>query len=75
MAKAKDYCYPLLIKNRYGHRGKEINKINEFKDLLSYENNASDYIVEDFYENAKSDVRIYAMFGKIIKIIQKDSRG
>lgn len=75
MAKAKDYRYPLLIKNRYGHRAKEINKINEFKDLLSYENNASDYIVEDFCENAKSDVRIYVMFGKIIKIIQRTAEG
>lgn len=75
MAKAKNYCYPLLIKNRYGHRGKEINKINEFKDLLPHENNASDYIVEVFCENAKSDVRIYVMFGKIIKIIQRTAEG
>ncbi|CDN40685.1 ATP-grasp domain-containing protein [Mycoplasma amphoriforme] len=75
MAKAKDYRYPLLIKNRYGHHAKEINKINEFKDLLSYENNASDYIVEDFCENAKRDVRIYVMFGKIIKIIQRTVEG
>lgn len=71
MTKIKDYGDSLLVKNRYGHRAKEVNKINEFKDLLSYENNASDYIVEDFCENAKSDVRIYVIFGKIIKIIQR----
>lgn len=70
----KNYKFPVVIKQRDGHGGKEVFKFNNSKDLE--ENNLINekYVVQEFFKQAKSDIRVYVMFKKIIAVIKRTAK-
>lgn len=70
----KNYKFPVVIKQRYGHGGKEVMKFNNLKNLEEVNLVNEKYIVQEFFKNAKSDIRVYVMFKKIIAVIKRTAK-
>lgn len=70
----KNYKFPLVIKQRDGHGGKEVMKFNNLKELEEANFINEKYIVQEFFKNGKSDIRVYVMFKKIIAVIKRTAK-
>lgn len=70
----KNYKFPVVIKQRDGHGGKEVIKFNNLKDLENANIINEKYVVQEFFKYAKSDIRVYVMFKKIIAVIKRTAK-
>lgn len=76
-ARPYDVAYPVVVKSRFGHGGKEVYLVKGADEMTRFAaaHDMRDFVIQPLCSQPGTDVRLYVLGGRTVAAVKRQSRG